>query len=269
MRFREIDDLPKQNTDPLWIFAAETIWEKAMPVLQLCRLSLMMFVGCSFFGPISGAPAQEPAKDSSEKAMKEPAKTPAIEFVIDTSDVPEMADWADKAKKACQDTYPMILQHLGGEDFDPPKKVKIVYKKMKGVAYTAGSAITCSAAWFTDHPDDVGAVIHELCHVVQRYRAKPPPGWVTEGIADYVRWFQFEPANRRPRLQHPDKAKYTDSYQTTAAFFDWIVKQKDPQFIVKLNAAARRGKYKDELFEELAGKPLDELWSEFIKTQKR
>jgi hypothetical protein len=140
---------------------------------------------------------------------------------------------------------------------------------MDGVAHTAGATITCSAKWFADHPDDIGAVIHELCHVVQRYRANQPPGWVTEGIADYVRWFNFEPESRRPHVRNLRRAKYTDSYQTTAAFFDWIVKNKDPQFATRLNAAARRGEYKPELFREFAGQPLDGLWTEFVAAEKK
>jgi len=231
--------------------------------------SLALFVGVLSPAGAQRATADEPAQKSPNAPAGEPAKTPKIEITLDTSDAPEMADWADKAKKACEENYPMIVKHLGEDGFAPPEKTKIVFKKMNGVAYTAGDTITCSAKWFTDHPDDVGAVIHELCHVVQGYRSKQPPSWVTEGIADYVRWFNFEPEKRHPHVQNPGKAKYTDSYQTTAAFFDWIVKNKDPQFVTRLNAAARHGKYKPELFKEYAGKPLDDLWAEFIQSLKQ
>lgn len=213
--------------------------------------------------------ADDPPAKPADRSTSESAATPKIEITLDTTDAPEMADWAEKAKKACEDSYPMIVKLLGDEGFKPPTKTKIVFKHMDGVAHTAGGTITCSAQWFTDHPDDVGAVIHELCHVVQRYRMKQPPGWVTEGIADYVRWFNFEPENRHPHVRNPRRAKYTDSYQTTAAFFDWIVKNKDPQFATRLNAAARRGDYKPELFKEFAGSPLDDLWAEFIKAQTK
>jgi hypothetical protein len=196
------------------------------------------------------------------------AKTPEIEVTLDTSAAPEMADWAEKAKKACEENYPMVVKLLDAKGFIPPKSVKIVFVNDDGIAYSSGDTITCSAKWFTDHPEDVGAVVHELAHVVQGYYKHNPPGWVTEGIADYVRWFNYEPENRHPKLDDPDNAKYTDSYQRTAAFFDWIVKNKDPQFVTRLNDAARRGKYKPELFKKYAGKPLDDLWAEFVKSQK-
>ena len=162
-----------------------------------------------FIALLLGALAAFGVKNSAaEEPAKEPAKTPPkIEIELDTSDAPEMADWAEKAKKACEDFYPTIVEFLDSPGFEPPKKTKIVFKKMNGVAFTAGGTITCSAKWFTDHPDDVGAVIHELCHVVQGYRKKQPPGWVTEGIADYVRWFNFEPKEKHPRIRQSRKGE--------------------------------------------------------------
>src|SRR5262249_3081870 len=154
----------------------------------------------------------------------------------DTSAAPEIAAWADKAREACEKSFPLVLEHLGEEGFRPASEAKIVFKVMKGVAYTSGRTVTCSVAHFRDHPDNVGALIHELCHVGQAYPSRGIPGWVTEGIADYVRWFRWEPESKRPRV-NPRKAKYTDSYRTTAAFFDWIVRTKDPTFVRRLNSA--------------------------------
>jgi hypothetical protein len=39
---------------------------------------------------------------------------------------------------------------------------------------------------------------------------------------------------------------------------------KNPRIIHKLNAAMHRGEYREALFAEATGKPLDELWSEFV-----
>jgi hypothetical protein len=174
-----------------------------------------------------------------------------------------MAQWASRAKSACEKSYPMICEQLASPGYHPPTAVKIVFVNRHGIAYTSRSQITCCAGWFKRHPDDVGAVIHELCHVVQGYGNQPVPGWVTEGIADYVRWFKYEPADRRPRV-NPETAKYTDGYQTTAALFDWIVRTKSRSFVQRLNAAARNGKYSDDLFRQYAKKPLDKLWAEYI-----
>ncbi|MBN1420601.1 MAG: cellulase family glycosylhydrolase [Planctomycetes bacterium] len=188
---------------------------------------------------------------------------PKIDITVDTSQVPEMAEWAARAKELCLKAYPMILSFLGEEGFEPPKEARIIFRPSGGIAATSGRTITCAATWFKAHPDDYGAVVHELCHVVQAYGRSRVPGWVTEGIADYVRWFNYEPPDRRPRV-NPRRAKYTDGYQTTAAFFDWIMRTKDKTFINRLNSACRHRKYSVELFQEYAGKPVDDLWAEFI-----
>ncbi len=211
--------------------------------------------------------AQTGALASEQDKSEKPGKTPPLKITLDTSNAPEMAKWAAHVKSLCEKTYPLICSQLGEPGFQPPTAVRIVFENKDGVAWTAGTHITCCTDWFKQHPDDCGAVIHELCHVVQSYHHRVP-GWVTEGIADYVRWFKYEPAKRRPHV-NPRRAKYTDGYQTTAAFFDWIVRTKNRSFVQRLNAAARNGKYSDELFDEYAHKPLDELWTEFISSLKK
>jgi hypothetical protein len=61
--------------------------------------------------------------------------------------------------------------------------------------------ITISGKWITEHPDDLGMVIHELVHVVQGYpNSRHKAGWLVEGIADYIRWWRYEPEAPRPRI---------------------------------------------------------------------
>lgn len=192
------------------------------------------------------------------------------EITINTESAPDMANWAAEAKSRCEKSYALMLETLGAEGYAPPKRIEIIFHNEKGrpLAGTAGNRIFCTAQWFIDHPDDYGAVVHEMCHVIQAYGGNhDAPGWVVEGVADYARWFQYEPADRRPRVD-PQRAKYTDGYQTTAAFFDWIVRAKDRTFVKRLNEACRQGKYKEELFEQYAGRPLAQLWKEFLESQK-
>jgi hypothetical protein len=140
--------------------------------------------------------------------------------------------------------------------------VTIVFKNNRpGVAATGGSTITISADWVRKHPDDFGMVVHELTHVIQRY---PPnkAGWLVEGIADYVRYFHFEPGKKFAPLD-PVKASYRQGYGTTARFLDWLERRK-PGIVRRLNGALREGRYDDGLFQEYGGKPLDDLWREFV-----
>jgi hypothetical protein len=223
--------------------------------------ALMWQQGCAVLMAQTRSPASE------QGTSAKPGKAPPLKITIDTSNAPEMAKWAARVKLLCEQNYPLIWAQLGSPGFRPPTAIKIVLDDKDGVAWTAGTQITCCTGWFKHHPDDCGAVIHELCHIVQSYH-KPVPGWVTEGIADYVRWFKYEPVKRRSRVD-PRNAKYTDGYQTTAAFFDWIVRTKNHSFVQRLNTAARNGKYSDDLFRRYARRPLDELWAEFIDSPTR
>ena len=68
----------------------------------------------------------------------------------------------------------------------------------------------------------------------------PNPGWLVEGIADYIRWFKYEPKPTGTRPRNPDKANYTDSYRITAGFLNFVVQKHDKEVVAKLNAAMRR-----------------------------
>lgn len=183
---------------------------------------------------------------------------------VDYSEVPDVKDWALKARDLCEKWYPLISETLASKDFTPPREVRLVFKEeKKGIAYTTGARITVVADWIRKHPDDFGMVIHELCHVVQSY--PKGVGWITEGIADYVRYFKYEPKPTPPKVGA--KASYKDGYKTSATFLAWIEKSKDKDIVRKLNEQLRGGGYKDELFKEWTGSDLDSLWKEFLGSQ--
>lgn len=188
-----------------------------------------------------------------------------IEFTIDTTATPELKDWADKLRLIVEKWYPLIIQYLPIDGYKAPTKFTITFKNMEGVAYTSGTSIVCAAAWFKAHPDDEGAVVHEMAHVVQQYHSRRNPGWLVEGVADYIRWIKYEPPTKRPH-PNPARAKYTDSYRTTAAFLEFVAANYEHEIVVRLNEAMREGRYKPELWTEYTGKSVDELWSDYIKS---
>lgn len=184
-------------------------------------------------------------------------------ITVDYTDAPDVKEWAEKARDLCEKWYPIIGEALASKDFTPPREVKLVFKdEKKGIAYASGAKITVVADWIRKHPDDFGLVIHELVHVVQSY--KGGVGWITEGIADYIRNYKYEP---KPPGKVSAKSSYKDGYKTAAVFFAWIEKAKDRDFIRRMNEALRTGTYKDELFKEWAGADVDALWKEFLASQ--
>jgi hypothetical protein len=196
-------------------------------------------------------------------------KPKAVDVTVDVSEVPELKEWGDKAKELIQTWHPKIARALKSDGFTPPSAVKVVFKKdMGGVANTSGRTITIAAGWVKKHPDDYGMVIHELTHVVQSYRrAGRGNGWLVEGIADYVRFFQYEPG--KLGTINARRARYDGSYRVTAAFLAYVTEKHDKEVVRKLNAALRAGEYKDELFKEYTGKTVKELDEEWRASLKK
>lgn len=195
------------------------------------------------------------------------ADEPPVKVILEVGESADLKPWGEKVQKVVEEWHPKIAKLLASDGNKPPREIKLIFKTdMKNPGATAGSTIYISTAWVTRHPEDVGMVIHELTHAIQAY-PKYDHGWLVEGIADYIRFFHFEPDARLGPI-NPDKAKYTDSYRTTAAFLNYCQKQ-NPELVSKLNAALRKNEYKVEMFKELTGKTADELWAEFAETLRK
>lgn len=185
--------------------------------------------------------------------------------IVDTNDAPDLKDWGNHAGMLCVEWLPKIATLLPSVGFVSPKEVTLYFDpQMKGVAHALGNKITISAKWVRAHPEDFGMVAHELTHVVQAY---PPggPGWLVEGIADYIRIVHYEPQAPRPKID-PKKASYKDAYKTTAMFLEWMEKNHAPGLVVKLNAALREGSYAEILWQQSSGKTVDNWWALFVQT---
>ncbi len=189
-------------------------------------------------------------------------------ITVDTSETPDLEAWGRNAGEEAVKWFPKIVELLNSPDFKPYKEVHISLKKdMGGVAATGRAHINISAGYVRNHKDDVGMVIHEMTHVIQAY---PPgsPGWLVEGVADYVRLMHYEPQAPRPRV-NPDRASYRDSYKTTAAFLNWVEKNHDAQLVPKLNRAMREQTFKIELFKDYTGKSVDDLWKDYTDSLRK
>jgi hypothetical protein len=181
--------------------------------------------------------------------------TAPIEFVVDVADAPEMADWSETVVKACERAYPMICDELKSDGYQPARLIHLRLKKdYKGVAEASGTRITGSVDFFKAHPDDIGAFVHETAHVVQRYRGRGNPGWLVEGVADYIRFFKYEPENIGPI--NANRTRYNSSYRVSASFLDYLNRTYDKSLVHDLNAAMREGRYDEAIFKDRTGKTL-------------
>jgi hypothetical protein len=185
-----------------------------------------------------------------------------VEFTLVVDDAPELKEWGEKVIRECERAYQWMGDDLASPGYRPPTTVRMVLTtKYKGVAATGGGRITGSVAYFKKHLNDVGAMVHETVHVQQRYGYRGNPGWLVEGIADYIRFFKYEPGKIGDF--NPKRAKYNGSYRITARFLDYVSQKYDQEIVSKLNRAMREGKYKEEIWKNFTGKTVQELGEEW------
>ncbi len=148
------------------------------------------------------------------------------------------------------------------------KKVTfIIDPAYDGVAATGGDVVRFNPEWFHKHPGDIDVVTHEMMHIVQAYGETDAPGWITEGIADYVR-YKMGVDNAGANWKLPDynaKQNYDNAYRITARFFVWIEQHYDKEFVKQLDAVMRKHTYKDDFAKQHTGKTFSELWEEYSK----
>lgn len=236
------------------------------PALVVCHtfgLSLLFLVGTR------AVRAEEPhVRFLYPIALSKTADVPAIELdVSEVADSPQTVKWAEDSKTLCEEWFPILCRFLATGDWVRPKQIKLIFKRqLEAPGVTSGNAIQVSAKWVEQHPDDFGLVIHELTHVIQAYpNSRHKPGWLVEGIADYIRLWKYEPEAPRPQIDRK-KASYRDSYRTTAAFLAWISWKYDKRLVRKLDQALREGLDTEAIWLETTGRSLDTLWDEFVST---
>ena len=139
----------------------------------------------------------------------------------------------------------------------------------KGVAETSGSRILFATKYMNKYPYDVDVVTHEGMHIVQGYGYGAGPVWLTEGIADFIR-YKYGVDNIGSKWFLPTfKAKekgYEQSYRITARFFEWIDQKVKPGMIIQIDKELRNHTYTINTWNTLSGKSLDELWAAYSAT---
>jgi predicted alpha-1,2-mannosidase len=201
------------------------------------------------------------------------------EFTIDASAAPELKNWAgNDLSRVIADWYPQIVALLPSRGYRAPDHFTITLKPMDGVAYTAGTDVSANSIWLKSEigREAIGSLVHECVHVVQQYGdGSSAPGWLVEGMADYVRWFKYEPQSHGAdivwmrHLRH-FKPKYDASYRISANFLNWVSEKYDSTLVTSLNAAMRDGTYGDDTWKQLTGRTVQELgskWENAIESQ--
>ncbi|PKD16398.1 secretory protein [Salegentibacter salinarum] len=161
--------------------------------------------------------------------------------------------------------YPELVRDFNSEVSDT------IYVKIdtsySGVAYAHNGKITISSQWLKKKPNDLDVITHEAMHIVQSYPHKAGPGWLTEGIADYVR-YKYGVNNEDAEWFLPDYSagqSYKNSYRITARFLAWISNNYNRNLVVTLDRNMRENTYSEILWKEITGNTLEELWEAYAE----
>ncbi|MGD9556039.1 MAG: basic secretory protein-like protein [Mangrovibacterium sp.] len=208
----------------------------------------------------SGDPAAYWAKDSVER------KGFTLVFINkDPSFKPQMIN---RLKETFFTVYPVLAKDYNKKT--AKRVVFVVDPQYDGVAATSEGQVVFSPKWFENHPEDIDVVTHEVMHIVQAYGNTPGPGWLTEGIADYVR-YAYGVNNPEAGWSLPDvkaEQNYTNAYRVTARFLVWLEQRKDRKIVKKLDEVMRAHTYSEGIWKKLTGKTPDALWKEYVSDPK-
>jgi hypothetical protein len=250
------------------------------PIFALALLSLMCQGAWAQQAPASSPPSAppsaapaKPAEAPKTPAQEKPAKSGASAIKFTSFEGADVKDWDKKAPEVASKWHDPIRKLLAVTTPVPPEIQLIVRKGMKVPAYCTGNQLHLSWEHIQRFPDDLGMVVHELCHIVQSY---PPrqPGWLVEGIADYVRYYHYEP-ERGKKFTATGKditwtgADWKRGYLPAAAVLDWAVRHGKPKALEELNALLKAGKYSDEAFAKAAGASPEELWKQLTESWRK
>jgi hypothetical protein len=228
-------------------------------------------------------PTTAPAGDGEPIVRSFAAEGGKYKFTLDATAAPDLMEWADaKLRPVVQEWYPKLVAMLPSDGFEAATNVTLRFRNNMGgtPAATAGGRINLNSGWFRRElkREAVGSVVHEMVHVVQNYgrarRSNPnatrTPGWLVEGIADYIRWFLYEPETKGAEITERNlaRAKYDASYRITGNFLNWVTQTHDREIVRKLNAAAREGKYSEQLWKDWTGKTLQELGDDWKRSNE-
>ncbi|XP_022148711.1 uncharacterized protein LOC111017306 [Momordica charantia] len=133
-----------------------------------------------------------------------------------------------------------------------------------GVAFADNNQIHISASYIAGYGGDLkreitGILYHEMTHVWQWNGNPSAPGWVIEGIADYVRLKSgYIPGHW---VRPGGGRSWEEGYDKTARFFEYLDGRRSG-FVAELNRRLRTG-YSPDYFVQLLGKPVNQLWAEY------
>ncbi|XP_042465737.1 uncharacterized protein LOC122048209 [Zingiber officinale] len=157
-----------------------------------------------------------------------------------------------------------IFQQPTEADRRSVQRIALIVESMDGVAYNSNDEIHLSADYVAGYSGDVrteitGVLYHEVTHSWQWNGRGAANGGLIEGIADFVR---LKAGYAPGHWVGPGGGdRWDQGYDVTARFLDYC-EGLMAGFVAQLNAKMRDG-YSDDFFQQLLGKTVDQLWTDY------
>ncbi|MCC7478889.1 hypothetical protein IT575_10570 [bacterium] len=234
----------------------------------LATTLLMLIAALLQAGPASAAENQPMDTHSSGAEIHSAITVPALSINFEQAADKEnsaLSAWAERTRLDLEANYPLIYAQLVSPRAAHPESIELVfYRREDGsIAYAAGGRIHINCDYVEDHLDDIGMPIHELVHIIQAYSGGDCPGWLTEGIADWVRYFWYEKKTLADYAGH-DPGNYDSGYGQSARFLEWLRLNRNPQIVPLLNSALREQSYGPDTIKSLCGADVETLWKDYL-----
>jgi len=147
-----------------------------------------------------------------------------------------------------------------------------VAKKNAGAPAMAegrGSTIWFDVDYAQRNPNDMGMAIHESVHLVQAFGNCP--WWLTEGIADYIRYFRFTirgDESKKPRKPGNGPKGWERGYGDTAFFLNWLTQNKNRRLVPSLNQKCHDRQWNDNVWQQLTKATAQQNWDEMQRSAR-
>lgn len=155
--------------------------------------------------------------------------------------------------------YPQLVARFNP---DAPQTIYLDIRDIDPPAGVNGNRLTVQRQWMLNNPHDTDIVVHEGMHIVQSYTSGNVPGWITEGIADYVRnEFGLSNVNWLQRYRYGQH--YTHGYGVAGSLLQWINENYSgggTSRVDQLDKLLRSGEYTDDIWVQWTGLDVDHLW---------
>lgn len=162
-------------------------------------------------------------------------------------------------------TFHTVYPQLAAR-FNPnaPQTVNMRVADIDFIAGASGNNMVYMRQHMLNNPNDTDVVVHEGMHIVQAYTGNTP-GWLTEGIADYVRdSYGLNNAAAGWTLQRYRYGQhYTWGYGVVGKFLQWLETHHTADgapIVDQLDQLLRSGNYSQSIWTQWTGNDIDTLW---------